>query len=112
VRAIDEEVADPAALTLAAASAGDRHRSPRGDYDNALPHSRTGEDLVGRARDADIDRAIENNLWIIRADIAGRTTEFVSAGSSAVVRPDGAVALDARRFAEDILVADVGGPVA
>lgn len=79
---------------------------------NALPHSRAGEDLVAQARDADVARATENNMWIIRADVAGRTTEFMSAGSSEIVRPDGAVALDARRFAEDILVAEVGGPVA
>jgi hypothetical protein len=62
------------------------------------------------AEGADVARATDNNMWIIRADDAGRTTEFVSAGSSEIIRPDGAVALDARRFAEDILVAEVGGP--
>jgi predicted amidohydrolase len=79
---------------------------------NALPHSRAGDDLVAQAREADGARAIENNMWIIRADVAGRTSELVSIGSSEIVRPDGTVVLGARRFAEDILVADVGGPVA
>jgi predicted amidohydrolase len=79
---------------------------------NGLPHSRVGEDTVAQAREADVARATENNLWIIRADVAGRTSELASAGSSEIVRPDGGVVLGALRFAEDILVADVGRPVA
>lgn len=79
---------------------------------NGLPHSRAEEDLPAQAREADVARATENNIWIIRADVAGRTSELVSSGSSEIVRPDGAVLLGSRAFAEDILVADVGRPVA
>jgi predicted amidohydrolase len=75
---------------------------------NGLPHSRAQEDLGGQAREADVARATENNLWIIRADVAGRTSDLVSAGSSEIVRPNGTMLLSARAFVEDILIADVG----
>jgi predicted amidohydrolase len=75
---------------------------------NGLPHSRAVEDLAVEARKANMARATENNLWIIRADVAGRTTELVSLGSSEIVRPDGTVLVSARPFAEEVLVADIG----
>jgi predicted amidohydrolase len=53
-----------------------------------------------------IARATENNVWIVRADVAGRTPALASPGSSEIVRPDGAVVRGARAFAEDMLVAD------
>ena len=52
---------------------------------------RAGEDLVARGREADVARATENKIWIAQADVAGRTSELASAGSSEIVRPDGAV---------------------
>jgi predicted amidohydrolase len=68
---------------------------------NGLPHSRAEEYLAAQAREADVARATENNLWFIRADVAGRTSELVSGGSSEIVRPDGTVLLSAREFVEE-----------
>ena len=75
---------------------------------NGLPHSKTEKDLAAQARETDVARARENNLWIVRADVVGRTSELVSAGSSEIVRPDGTVLLSAQEFVEEILVADIG----
>lgn len=46
-------------------------------------------------------------MWVIRADVAGRTSELVSYGSSGIVDPDGMVARSARQLSEDILVAEI-----
>jgi len=75
---------------------------------NGLPHSRAGEDLVAQAQEADVARATENHMWIIRAAVAVWTTALVSVGCSEIVGPDGVVVLHAGRFAEHLLVADVG----
>ena len=34
-------------------------------------------------------RTTQNHMWIIRADVAGRTSALVSHGSSEIVGPDG-----------------------
>jgi 5-aminopentanamidase len=72
---------------------------------NGLPLE--GADVVGDARNADIARARENSVWVIRADVAGRTADLVSYGSSGVVDPDGTVLQSARRLTEDLLVAEL-----
>ena len=72
---------------------------------NSLPLEKA--DVVGDARKADIARARENNVWVIRADVAGRTAGLVSYGSSSVVDPDGTVLQSARRLIEDLLIADL-----
>lgn len=79
---------------------------------NGLPRSRNCEDIVRQARECDVARAIENEIWIVRADVAGESGELTSAGSSGAVRPNGAVDLVARRFGEDFLVVDLDRPVA
>ena len=56
---------------------------------NALPPKRACADLVVQARNVDIARAVENSMWVIRADVAGRTDALVSYGSSRIVDPDG-----------------------
>jgi predicted amidohydrolase len=38
---------------------------------NGLPPEKTPADLVDRARNCDSARAIENRVWVIRADVAG-----------------------------------------
>jgi predicted amidohydrolase len=55
----------------------------------------------------DIARAMENRVSVIRADVAGRTADLVSYGSSGIVDPGGTVRQSARRLAEDLLVADL-----
>ena len=74
---------------------------------NGLPPTRARAGLVAQARNADIARAVENSMWVIRADVAGRTGELVSYGSSAIVDPHGMVAQSARPLSDDLLVAEI-----
>jgi predicted amidohydrolase len=74
---------------------------------NGLPPSKAAEDIVAQAREADVARAVENNVWMVRADVTGRTSALFSVGSSEIVRPDGSVLRAAPPGAEDMLVADV-----
>ena len=46
-------------------------------------------------------------MWVIRADVAGRTNGLVSYGSSGIVDPDGMVAQSARELGEDLVVAQI-----
>lgn len=74
---------------------------------NGLPPTKAGPELVAEAREVDIARAIENGVYVIRADVAGRTENLVSYGSSEIVAPDGTVLRSARRLAPDILAAEI-----
>ncbi|MEX2300897.1 MAG: carbon-nitrogen hydrolase family protein [Bryobacterales bacterium] len=75
---------------------------------NGLPPDRANAELVAEARNVDIARAVENSMWVIRADVAGRTAELVSHGSSGIVDPDGKVVRTARQMSEDLIVAEIG----
>ncbi len=72
---------------------------------NGLPPEKA--DVVARARNADVARARENRISVIRADVAGRAADLVSYGSSSIVDPEGMVLQSARRLTEDLLVADL-----
>jgi predicted amidohydrolase len=74
---------------------------------NGLPPTKAGPELVAEARNVDITRAIENGVYVIRADVAGRTESLVSYGSSGVVAPDGRVLQSARQLEPDLIVADL-----
>jgi predicted amidohydrolase len=74
---------------------------------NGLPPARARAELVAQARNVDIARAVENSMWVIRADVAGRTEELVSYGSSGIVDPDGMVVQSARQLSEDLIVAEI-----
>jgi predicted amidohydrolase len=74
---------------------------------NGLPPTRAGAELVAQARNVDIARAVENGMWVIRADVAGRTDELVSYGSSGIVDPSGKVVQAARQLSEDLIVAEI-----
>ena len=74
---------------------------------NGLPPTKTGPELVGRARNVDIARAVENGVYVIRADVAGRTESLVSYGTSQIVDPDGAVLRSARQLGPDFVVAEI-----
>jgi 5-aminopentanamidase len=74
---------------------------------NGLPPARAGAELVAQARNVDIARAVENSMWVIRADVAGRTEELVSYGSSGIVDPDGIVVQSARQLSDDLIVAEI-----
>jgi len=72
---------------------------------NGLPLERA--DVSGDARKADIARARENSVWVIRSDVAGRTADLMSYGSSGIVDSEGRVLQSARRLTEDLLVAEL-----
>jgi 5-aminopentanamidase len=74
---------------------------------NGLPPARACAELVAQARNVDIARAVENSVWVIRTDVAGRTDELVSYGSSGIVDPDGMVVQSARQMSEDLIVAEI-----
>lgn len=73
---------------------------------NGLPPAKGGPELVSMARHADIARAVENSLWVIRADVVGRAGALVSHGSSGIVDPDGTI-VDAGSAGEALLVASL-----
>jgi predicted amidohydrolase len=74
---------------------------------NGLPPARACAQLVAEARNCDIARAVENSVWVIRADVAGRTDELVSCGSSGIVDPDGMVVESAKPWGEELVVAEI-----
>ena len=75
---------------------------------NALPASRAGADLIARTRAVDVARASENRMWVVRADVAGRTGTLESRGSTAIVDPRGLVSHSAREMDEDLLIVEMG----
>jgi predicted amidohydrolase len=72
---------------------------------NGLPPERA--DVVALSRAVDIARARDNDVMIVRADVAGRTAKLVSFGSSAIVDAHGTVLCAGEALREDILVAEV-----
>jgi predicted amidohydrolase len=74
---------------------------------NGLPPTRVRAEIVDQARNVDIARAVENSMWVIRADVVGRTDELMSFGSSEIVDPDGMVVQSARQMSEDLIVAEI-----
>ena len=74
---------------------------------NGLPPTKAGPELVAEARNVDIARAIENSIYVIRADVAGDTESLVSYGSSGIVDPNGVVLQSAQQLGPDLIVADI-----
>jgi predicted amidohydrolase len=74
---------------------------------NGLPPAKAGPELVAEARNVDIARAVENGVYVIRADVAGRTDDLVSYGSSGIVDPGGVTLRSARTLEEDLIVAEI-----
>ena len=74
---------------------------------NGLPPEKGGAELVAEARNADIALATDNNIFVVRADVAGRYKELVSHGSSGIVSPTGEVLRAARQLVPDLIVADI-----
>jgi predicted amidohydrolase len=64
-------------------------------------------DVVALSRAVDIARARDNHVMIVRADVAGRTANRVSFGSSAIVDASGTVLAAGRALSEDILIAQI-----
>jgi predicted amidohydrolase len=74
---------------------------------NGLPPTKAVPELVAEARNVDIARAVENSVFVIRADVAGRTENLVSYGSSGIVDRNGMVLQSARQLDADLLVAEI-----
>ncbi len=74
---------------------------------NGLPPGKGGSELVSLARKTDVRIAIEHHLWIVRADVAGRSGHLVSHGSTGVVDPNGEVRHVAQELCEGLLTAAV-----
>lgn len=74
---------------------------------NGMPEEKGGAELVSEAREADIKLAKENNVYIVRADVTGRSNGFVSYGSSEIVDPSGAVIKVAGQLVSELLVAKI-----
>jgi 5-aminopentanamidase len=72
---------------------------------NSLPPE--SADVVALSRAVDIARARDNEVMIIRADVAGYTANQVSFGSSAIVDARGTVLRAGKALSEDILVAEI-----
>jgi predicted amidohydrolase len=72
---------------------------------NCLPPETA--DVAAHARNVDIALAIENNVCVVRADVAGRANGMVSYGSSGIVDPHGNVLQSAQQLTEELIVADL-----
>jgi 5-aminopentanamidase len=74
---------------------------------NGLPPGRAGPEISVEVRNEDVARATENRVSVIRADVAGRTAELVSWGSSGIVAPDGRVLASAQPLTVGLLIAEI-----
>ncbi len=74
---------------------------------NGLPRERGGRELPAEARQIDINCAVENRMWVIRSDVAGRADGHVSYGSSAIVDPDGIMVRAANQLEPGLLTVEV-----
>jgi predicted amidohydrolase len=72
---------------------------------NSLPPERAN--VVASTRAVDIALARDNEVMIVRADIAAGTVDRVSFGSSAIVDARGTILRVGETLREDILVAEV-----
>ena len=74
---------------------------------NGLPPTKGGPEIVAQARNVDIALAMEHSVSVIRADVAGRTGNLMSYGSSGIIAPDGMVLRTARQLEPDLIAADI-----
>lgn len=74
---------------------------------NGMPNNRAYPEMVQEARAADVARAVENRVWVIRADVAGENGELKSYGSSGIVDPDGNVVQQANLGNTDFLAVNI-----
>ncbi len=74
---------------------------------NALPSQKGRAELVTEARKVDMATAITNEMWVIRADVAGQVDALISHGSSAIVDPKGTVVRSALPLSEDMITTTI-----
>jgi predicted amidohydrolase len=85
----------------------DESRGISSSHEQWLLAAKGGRELIASARKADIARATENDVWVIRADIAGRAGKLASHGSSGIVDPRGIVVRSARDMSDDLLTVEI-----
>jgi len=74
---------------------------------NGLAHRRASLKVNAAARITDVALATESQLWVIRADVAGRNRKLTCFGCSEIVDPQGEVVQQGRYEQEDLLVASI-----
>jgi predicted amidohydrolase len=73
----------------------------------ALPTARAYAELVRESRDSDIARAIENRVPVVRADVAGHTTDLLSYGATGIADRNGIVIAVAESFQVTLVIAEI-----
>jgi len=74
---------------------------------NSLPQERECADLPAEARSADIALAVDNRVYVVRADVAGRNEALLSYGSSEIVDPTGRVLQSAKTLNDDLIISEI-----
>jgi 5-aminopentanamidase len=74
---------------------------------NALPPRKDGAEIATEARRVDVSTAIANEMWVIRADVAGQVVGLTSHGSSAIVDPTGTVVRSALALSDGVIAAAI-----
>lgn len=74
---------------------------------NGLPNPHNPAEVAAHARSCDVARAVENAVWIVRADVVGQSGVLASLGSTGVVAPDGSVVAAAQSGSTDLVIVDV-----
>jgi predicted amidohydrolase len=77
---------------------------------NGLPVPRASPKINSEAAQVDKRLAVDNGLWVVRADTCGDNGKLVSFGSSEIVDPDGQVVMQASQGGSKLLVAEIGEP--
>jgi len=73
----------------------------------ALPLTRDSNRVVTDARECDVARAIDTGMAVVRADVAGRTSQFSTPGATAITGGDGTLLGAAKPFAPGLVVAEI-----
>lgn len=74
---------------------------------NGMPEGRSDLRIIEEARKGDIQRALENGIPVIRADVAGAASGLLSYGSSGVVDRFGEVVVTAPQLESALLFAEI-----
>jgi 5-aminopentanamidase len=74
---------------------------------NGLLPTKAGPEIITEATNADIARAVENSVSVIRADVAGHSGDLVSYGSTGIIDAQGIVLGSAQQLKTDLVVAEI-----
>ena len=74
---------------------------------NGMPPAKGGAELIADARSSDIATATRHGVFVVRADVAGRSEDRVSYGCSGIVDTNGHVLGVAAPLQADLVVADL-----